>query len=202
MPWALVPAHAGAFSALGLALAGETQETSRPVLMPLQALPFSRLQSWMSGLQEQAEAGMEPGSGRRSFKSECLLRFRGQGSGLWLPWCRNLAAAFRRCHESRFGFLPESRAIELVEIRVRASRAARRFPDAIAVPSHFQQQKKRRRRAPVGGAGVTVYRRQELSLDEVVSGPAVIEEFSSTTLIPKRFICKAMRQGLQLQLRG
>ncbi len=198
MPWALVPAHAGAFSALGLALAGESQEVSLSVLRPLEALPQKRLRAWMDELRRRAEADLEPGSGRRSFRGKCLLRFRGQGAGLWLPWCRDLAEAFRKSHQLHFGFLPDSRAIELVEMSGRTSRAGRPFPAATEDSRNPPQRGTRRRRARIGGPGVIVYQRQELGVGDEISGPATIEDFSSTCLIPRGFQCRVAPHGLQL----
>lgn len=201
MPYALVPVHPGAFSALGLALAGETQETNKAVLQPIENLSRDRLHAWMGKLRSKALAGIEDSAGRVYFRGECLLRFRGQGAGLWLPWARNLVAAFQRKHRERFGFLPEAGEVELVEMRARVSTSSRRYPDAIGNTNAPRRRQQGARKPPLGGKPLRIYLRNEIREGECIRGPALIEEFSSTTLVPDGCVCTANSYGMRIQYR-
>src|SRR5262249_9791631 len=75
----LVPAAAGVLSALGLVAGDERRDRVVSYVMPL------------------AEAGELPESG------EADLRYRGQSFELTVPLQRDLAAAFHRAHETRYG---------------------------------------------------------------------------------------------------
>jgi N-methylhydantoinase A len=199
MPYALVPIHPGAFSALGLALAGETQETNRPVLRTLSELSQEQMKSWMEKLRSKAIAGIEDGNGSLRFRGDCLLRFRGQGAGLWLSWGRKLEEAFRQKHQEQFGFLPESAEVELVEMRARIRSPSRRYPHGIDDVSKRRKAPAVVREAPLGDKPVRTYARTDICEGERIPGPALIEEFSSTTLIPSGFICTSTAFGLRIE---
>ena len=76
----VVPAAAGVLSALGLAIADERRDSVRSYVRPLE------------------EAGELPHEG------EAELRYRGQSFELTVPLQRDLAAAFHRAHEARYGY--------------------------------------------------------------------------------------------------
>jgi N-methylhydantoinase A len=89
----LVPESAGVLSALGLAASDERRDLVRSYLVPLQ------------------EAGELPTEG------EADLRYAGQSFELSVPLEADLAGAFHRAHEERYGYADPSRPIELVAVR-------------------------------------------------------------------------------------
>ncbi|MDX6485938.1 MAG: N-methylhydantoinase [Gaiellaceae bacterium] len=89
----LVPEAAGVLSALGLAAGDERRD---------------RVVSYVGAL---ADAGELPERG------EADLRYRGQSFELAVPLQRDLAAAFHRAHEERYGYADPQREIELVAVR-------------------------------------------------------------------------------------
>jgi len=90
----LVPEAAGVLSALGLVASDERRDAVRSHLVPL------------------AEAGELPREG------EADLRYAGQSFELTLPLEEeNLAEAFHRAHEERYGFSERERELELVVVR-------------------------------------------------------------------------------------
>jgi N-methylhydantoinase A len=89
----LVPAAAGVLSALGLVVGDERRDRVRSFLCPLE------------------EAGELPPGG------EADLRYAGQSFELTVPVEADLAAAFHRAHEERYGYRDEDRPIELVAVR-------------------------------------------------------------------------------------
>jgi len=89
----LVPESAGVLSAVGLAASDERRDSVRSYLVPL------------------AEAGELPSAG------EADLRYTGQSFELTVPIQADLAAAFHRAHEERYGYADASRPIELVAVR-------------------------------------------------------------------------------------
>jgi N-methylhydantoinase A len=89
----LVPEAAGVLSALGLAVGDERRDRVESYVCPLE------------------EAGELPAEG------EADLRYHGQSFELTVPLEPDLAAAFHRAHEARYGYADRSRAIELVAVR-------------------------------------------------------------------------------------
>jgi N-methylhydantoinase A len=89
----LVPAAAGVLSALGLAVGDERRDTVRSLVIPL------------------AEAGDLPRDG------EADLRYTGQSFELTVPLGGDVAEAFHRAHEERYGYADRGRPLELVALR-------------------------------------------------------------------------------------
>jgi N-methylhydantoinase A len=96
----LVPAAAGVLSALGLVASDERRDEVRTYLCPLE------------------EAGELPPHG------EADLRYAGQSFELTVPVEDDLAAAFHRAHEARYGYADAHRPIELVAVRTAEVRPA------------------------------------------------------------------------------
>jgi N-methylhydantoinase A len=89
----LVPEAAGVLSALGLVASEERRDAVRSYLVRL------------------ADAGELPKEG------EADLRYAGQSFELTLPLQADLAEAFHRAHEERYGFADRDREVELVAVR-------------------------------------------------------------------------------------
>jgi N-methylhydantoinase A len=99
----LVPDAAGVLSALGLVASDERRDSVRSYLTPL------------------CEAGELPRTG------EADLRYAGQSFELTVPLQPELAAAFHRAHEERYGYADPERDIELVAVRTADVRPGPRF---------------------------------------------------------------------------
>jgi len=89
----LVPQAAGVLSALGLVAGDERRD---------RVVSFVRPLAEVRDLPEEGEAD---------------LRYRGQSFELTVPLERDLAGAFHRAHEERYGYADSEREIELVAVR-------------------------------------------------------------------------------------
>ena len=89
----LVPAAAGVLSALGLAASEERRDRVVSHVRPL------------------AEVGELPAEG------EADVRYRGQSFELTVPLGGDVAEAFHRAHEARYGYADRGREVELVAVR-------------------------------------------------------------------------------------
>jgi N-methylhydantoinase A len=176
MPQAVLPPHPGAFSAMGLALAGEAIELAEAVHVGLDARSLDELLEHGQRLLAATRDGL--GGRRGRGRVEALVRYRGQGAALSLPLTRRLPATFAREHQRRFGFTTDA-ALEVVQVRARSETAARALP---ATSGPRRGGPIGRRRPPLGGPALPIYDRRELP--EKVLGPAIIEEPTATTLVP------------------
>ena len=89
----LVPAAAGVLSALGLVASDERRDSVRSFVQPL------------------TEVGDLPVEG------DADLRYAGQSFELTVPLGGDVADAFHRAHEERYGYADRAREIELVAVR-------------------------------------------------------------------------------------
>ena len=195
MPSTVVPMHPGAFSALGLALAGESVEHAEPVLEPWTAQLERALRTRARALA--AAAARRLGSGARA-QFTFRLRFRGQGASLTLALGRApLDAAFLALHAQRFGFVPTATAIEVVAFAVRVERRGPSLP-AAELPRGKTPPPKRRP-PPVGGAPIAVFARELLPGGITVAGPCAIEERTAATWVPGGWQAAVSPAGLQLR---
>ena len=196
MPKAILPTFPGAFSALGLALAGESVEVARSVHAGVTPAALRELAQLGRELEQTARRSLPH---RPRVRVDALLRYAGQGTSLRLPFGPRVAAAFSAEHERRFGFTSDV-PVEVVQLVARAQTPARPLP-AVGMPTASTGRRPQRRRPPLGGATFPVHRRAELAEGECVHGPATIEEGTATTLVPAGCRATASAHGLILETR-
>ena len=200
----IVPQNPGAFSAVGVLLSDIVFDTSQSVLLPVpgkSAAPaeFHRaLMKRFADLERKARREIRSdGFSDRTARIERRLdvRYRGQSFELSIPYSRSFAAEFHRAHERAYGYSDPARPLEFVNLRVRLvlptakppvrRRRRARNPD----PSSGLIQAKP---AWFGGRFVKTffYDRERLRAGMMLRGPAVITEYSSTTVVPPGFVCR------------
>lgn len=195
MPAAVMPSHPGAFSAVGLALAGEAAEVTEAVSSELTAASLPELLQRGAELLERAAGQL--GGKRHRGRVEALVRYRGQGACLRLGLDRRLGRRFADEHQRRFGFTTDA-AVEIVQLLARAECPASSLPAASSSQTAHASRPPApaaRRRAPLGGAPLPVFDRAALT-DRAVDGPAIIEEATATTLVPAK--CRLQRSPFGL----
>jgi N-methylhydantoinase A len=108
----LVPAAAGVLSALGLVASEERHDRVVPYVRPL------------------AEVDDLPAEGAAD------LRYAGQSFELTVPIQADLAEAFHRAHEERYGYADRNRELELVAVRTAETRPGPQFDLPPGDPLH------------------------------------------------------------------
>ena len=191
MPSALVPSDPGVLSASGMTHARRSVDRSATVLRPVRDVGAAELASLRGGLQEDALAVLAEGGdlhGTPRVEASLALRYRGQSYELSVPWCEDPEGAFHRAHAARFGWTLDDQEVQLVHVRLRATEA----PNEVAAGGDTPGTEGTRaaaageREVRFGGAAVraAVHHRGELRHGDLVQGPAVIEEYSGTTVVP------------------
>jgi N-methylhydantoinase A len=197
MQGVLLPVFPGGLSALGILRADVVREFSRTILLAATAAPATRKQSSavfreleMEARQSLREEGFAPG--KIHLERRFDMRYVGQAYELNVSATEDLVAAFHRAHEQRFGYHDIARAVEIVNVRCRATgltekpglaRIARRSDSAGparllagSVLSCIFDGKRERARLIL---------RQELRAGDSFAGPAVVSEYSATSLVPR-----------------
>jgi N-methylhydantoinase A/oxoprolinase/acetone carboxylase beta subunit len=189
----IAPRHAGVLSALGMLLADVTRDYSHTVLQPVDAVTPADLRERFAPLVARAHADLEAeGFAPDDRRIECLLdmRYVGQSYELTVPSGASCRAEFDQRHERQYGYANPRRAVEIVNLRVkavgrtskpelpRAARVADRQPEPSAMrPTRFAG-----RSVPTA-----IYRDAALVAGMTAAGPAILAGAQATTVIPPNY---------------
>jgi N-methylhydantoinase A len=201
----ICPPAAGVASALGLIMAPARIDRVSTVGFRLASGDLGRLEAEFQRLEAEGRA-LVAGTGVATAGATVSRladgRFIGQGFDLVIPLPPGpydtgdeaesrgrLARAFEAAYTGKFARTPPSVAIELISIRVSVTAA---MPDTRVVSAEnkgFRVATKGHRRVYLGDArdgaiDVTVYDRAALAAGFVFEGPALVEEESSTLVVP------------------
>jgi N-methylhydantoinase A len=189
----VLPAQPGALSAFGILVSDVVKDFSRTLLWRFaDNAPLAKLDAEFRKLKQaaQKEFRAEGWHGAPHYERSVDLRYRGQGYELNVPATGNLAVRFHREHERRYGYHHPGREIELVTLRLRATVRApqEKIKKEVRVARKSSRTALLAERAPVFFNGKTiatpVYEREDLFAGQSLKGPAVITEYSATTVIP------------------
>jgi N-methylhydantoinase A len=203
IPRVIVPAMPGALSAFGILVSDVVKDYSRTVLWRAAAkLPRAQLQQEFSQLKQTAQRDFraEGWTGAIREQPSVDVRYRGQGYELNVPLSRTLLVDFHQAHAQRYGYSHPEREVELVTLRLRAivkspqarvsasaSNAGTDVAGSKAKPGTRHSAKAAVEFLPVVFGGkqqrTAIYDRDHLTAGKKHSGPAVITEYSATTVV-------------------
>jgi N-methylhydantoinase A len=200
IPTVTIPARPGALSAFGILVSDVVRDYSRTVLWQIDnRLPRAKLSGEFKKLETQArqEFSKEGWLGGVEFERTVDLRYRGQGYEINIPVNGNIAPAFHEEHQRRYGYHHPNRWIELVTLRLRArlrtpplqtdsksvpprKELASRVP---RVPVLFHRGSLKKGSVKFSLVNTPVLDRADIVRGKVLIGPAVIAEYSATTVV-------------------
>jgi N-methylhydantoinase A len=201
-----VPPRPGAFSALGLLCTDIVHDYVRSELRPLDQVDPDHAESVFSalearGLAELKEEGIAPEGAR--FERELDVRYTGQGYELRVSLdglgADGLKAADMIAARDRFddrhaqihGHAAKDRSVEIVSYRVRLRVAVPKYEpvpaeEVIEAPAPAEAVKGTRTVYfdPAEATETTLYERDKLPIGSMLRGPAIVEQFDATTVVP------------------
>jgi N-methylhydantoinase A len=194
IPRVLVPRHPGNFSALGLLASDIKHDDVRTRVGPL-AERWTLLDELFADMETAARRQLELdgfGAADQRLQRSLDLRYRGQAFELNLDVRGEpldaVEAAFHERHRAMYGHADPTAAIELVNARLTAygvvpKPAAERHQAANA---SMEAALIERRRVWFEGAphDCPVWERERLPEPAALTGPAIVEEFGATTVVP------------------
>jgi len=216
LPAVIVPQNPGAFSALGILLSDVVRDVSQSVLLPVPARGTSDERALLGPLNQRferlhrdaySELKREGFDADRAHASRRVdVRYQGQSYELSVPFVPGFRQEFHREHVKAYGYAYPERPLEIVNLRLR-----------LVIPT-LKSKGKRRKKAATQPAKAAllktnavwfgakphptgIYDRLRLDAGALISGPAVIVEYSSTTVVPPDFACRVDEQ-LNLILQG
>ena len=204
MPRVLVPCLPGGLSALGILRADVTKDFSRTTRLEAQRAPQvrARLANAFASLEREGKRQMraEGFTGTAIHVARTLdVRYAGQSYHLTVPFAGDFVAAFHGEHEQRYGYSDHTRTCEVVNIRGRFSgrtpkpaipkiaRGGRNSVPAIVSRSWVWFSRRK--------IATPIYSRDRLRAGNRLMGPAVITEYSATTVLPPHWSCRVDSYG-------
>ncbi len=197
IPRVLVPKGAGTLSALGMLLADFVRDYSKTLLASTASLDETALLDAFAKLEERARVEYEDEGLVKedvTLERSCDMRYIGQGFELAVPFGASLQEDFHEAHERRYGYADKARATEIVNIRVRTVGKTPR-PTIAEKPSGSSDSSA----AVVGQTEMMfngaehkapIYDHDLLRPGNTLNGPALVVEYSTTTVVPPDFWCR------------
>lgn len=206
----IVPPNPGTFSALGILLSDAIKEVSQSVLLSVPAEPpasrSAALQSFHNELarryrliERAARAELRRDHfppGRIQVEKQLDVRYAGQSYELTVPFSPQFAKEFQHLHEKTYGYSHGSKPLEVVNLRLRLTipiagpKSKNRTTCKKA--SHIDKAIVNEKNVWFGNRfhRTRFYNRENLAPGMRVNGPAVVVEYSSTTVVPPGFRCQ------------
>ncbi len=197
IPRVIVPPAPGAFSAFGALCSALMKDRSTTLLRRLDpgALTLAMTLCRDLACQMQQEFAAE-GINTTGYTAEYQfdLRYEGQAHEITVTIppdadCAGLIELFERDFEREYGRRDVGRAVQIVTLRVlgRVATELPRWTKPVPAERHPNSGHTSTQRRLVCGQGTIqcpVYQRAQLAVDQRVTGPAIIEEMSSTIYVP------------------
>jgi N-methylhydantoinase A len=220
----LVPPRPGAFSALGLLCTDVVHDYIRSDLKLLAQVTPGHAESIFGRLEQKAReelAAEKLNAADAIFTRELDLRYTGQGyelrtslEGLYgrhltADTLASVRARFDERHAQVHGHAAKDRAVEVVSYRLRLRVAVPKFEPreeaAPRAPRPLSSASKGSRTVYFDGqtpARVILYERDGLDIGVALAGPAIVEQFDATTVIPQGWIATVDGQRNLILERG
>jgi N-methylhydantoinase A len=206
VPTVIVPLFPSHFSALGMLLADERHDFIRTVYSDLAGVDFAKLVAVHDEMVADARTSLRHGKDAQH-QIRLDIRYVGQEFTLSVPVTleqlkrgdRNgIRTAFDELYERRYAHHSPEESVEMVNIRLNAvgKRPSLAFPGlaatSAAVPSverlvYFSSAEK-----PLAAK---VYRRENLGANVEITGPALIQEHGTTTVLFENDKCRVADSG-------
>ena len=201
MPTLLIPRSPGIFSATGLLTTDLKRDTATTVMRRLDELDHDEVATAFARLEEAGRAELEReglGSGSIGFLRQIDLRYVGQSYELTIAAGDELLDRFHAEHDRTYGFSAPGEAVEVVSLRLTSVGRIAKPPARRLEPGRPSEPKERR---PVYFAELgdyvdcPIYDRYALGAGATFAGPAVVEEFDSTTVVHPGFTVRVDEVG-------
>jgi N-methylhydantoinase A len=195
IPIVIIPPEPGNFSAAGMLMADARLDASQTFVGPLDRATVTSMITTYATMQRELQAAIrrEIGADQVGFERAAEMRYRGQRHNIKVPVgaavdVSALREAFDGDYERRYGHADKRADVEVQALHL-ASSARLRRPDLASLKRRHASGRAAVRARPVyfgsaaGFVDAPVYDRFSLSSGFAASGPAIIEEYGSTTVI-------------------
>lgn len=196
VPHLIIPPEPGNFSALGMILADARVDDTRTFLQPLEADIVPRVNAGLNEMEARVGAQMmrDLGVSEIRFERQAELSFRGQKHSVRVPIgvdpaVNTIRQTFETIYQRRYGHVESHSPIQIVNLVLTAAAMMKRprlqalsphigkgSPDPFGKrPVYFVERR--------GRIDSPIYQRSALPIGFAAAGPAIIEEYGSTTVV-------------------
>jgi N-methylhydantoinase A len=189
VPRIIVPRSPGTLSALGVLLGDVVKDYSRTVMIKTAGARRGWAERAFKELEREAIKDMRAEGFRRErvkLARSAAVRYVGQSFEIDVAWSKRVESAFHSAHRERYGYSDAKRPVEIVSLRVRAT--------GITQKPRLRRNKAGSTRAVMAQSSAKVFfgerprragvfKRDDLRPGDRINGPAIITEYSSTTLV-------------------
>ncbi|WFP16348.1 hydantoinase B/oxoprolinase family protein [Citricoccus muralis] len=206
VPHVLIPAHPGIIAATGLLATDESYEFVATSRFKIADAKPAEIQGHFDRLEAQATAQLDAENvpqDRRRIQWLADARYEGQGYEIRFDvpegpvdehWVSQVEAAFHEAHFEEYGHRFDHGVVEVINIRVEAIAVMDELPTPKPTAAGGLKDARVETR-PVtfdsDGTAVTVetpfYDREKLGVGTTFVGPAIVEQYDSTTVVPPGF---------------
>lgn len=186
----VVPPAPGLFSALGMVLADRQVDRQAAIEKPLDTIDAAWLNEQYAALEADVLRELPQDAGiPRSIRRRLDCRYAGQPDSILIDLTTSdpaaIRATFEDAHRRLWNFTKPDQPVLLNNIRIEARaetgwRGPLRFAEPIAAPAPWRRRKVSLRS---GVQDLPVWRRRDLPIGFNLSGPAVVEESSSSLVL-------------------
>ena len=191
----MLPRNPGMFSALGLLTADLFHDYSNPVLSGIGDVDPESVDELFHGMEEQGRATLElegVHESKHRFLRTLDMRYRGQGFELnvetggrfTVESVKNALSGFHRKHMEVYGYMDEGESVEIVNVKLRAI-GLLQTPVLVDRGINGKSEPRETRKVYFESLGdwydTGIYDRK--CLGDEVEGPAIVEQYDSTTVV-------------------
>ncbi len=210
IPTVIVPNYPSHFSALGMLMADIKHDYVRTYYKSLDTADFNEIKNICNEMIATSKHVLESEQVPlvdRSFQRFLDIRYTGQEFSLPVPIEANdiekhdsgvIKKAFNSLHNRRYGYFAADQAVEIVNVRLTASGRRKTLEMPRIKLSAKENPLVGKRMVYLDGTNpveCSVYRREKLYPGFEIKGPAIIQEYASTTLMNKGDMAKVTDTG-------
>ena len=192
IPRVMIPVNPGLLSAVGMLLADIIKDYSLTVMLRSGKTNFEALQNLFKPLIEKGRKDLrEEGVGEKDmiFKYYLDMRYRGQSHEITVLFSDNYIEEFHYAHKKHFGYSNQDKETEVVNIRLRVhgllkKPQLKKFSKKTTSSGKYARVSDTQAIFNSRKLKTTVYDRNLLHPGNVIDGPAIITEYSSTVILP------------------
>ena len=208
MPTLLIPRSPGIFSATGLLTTDLKRDAAVTIMRRVDTLEPAEMEPTFQRLEGvgREELEREGISGAAiDFARKVDLRYVGQSYELTIPAGDGMTERFHVEHDRTYGFAAPAEPIEVVSLRLTSVGRIAKPPPRLLEAGGQVEPKERRQvyYAEAGGyVDCPIYDRYALYAGTAFAGPAIVEEFDSTTVVHPGYVACVDEAGNLLIEKG
>jgi N-methylhydantoinase A len=192
IPKVLIPHNPGTLSALGMLMADVIKDYSLTIMKKQETVTAKLLSQRFEEIEHKGQEDLKaegiPHAGIM-FERYLDMRYHGQSYEIMVPFDENYVAKFHALHEKTYGYRNPGKAVEIVNIRIRAR-------GGLEKPRLQKREKMGKTPSPEAFLGdkqvvfdqrrihTKIMARDKLESGNRIHGPAILVEYSSTIVIP------------------